>query len=156
MIPTVLFDVDHTVSAADRRVPLMGQWDLYHTDSANDECYPEMIHLIKSLGEAGWYTIGFTARPALYKPLTLEWLKRQGIVPDEMLMRIDNDWRPSVEMKLELFKARFPNPEDWGSIILIEDHPDISEAFAALNITVLRCYCRIKDNPQRNYNWKPA
>lgn len=89
----------------------------------------------------GMLIVAITARPEKWRALTAAWLTKHRIPVDEILMRADDAFRPSVAMKLELAAARFPNLRD-EVLMLIEDRADVCDAFRALGITVLQVHAR--------------
>ena len=85
MSKTILVDIDHTLSAAWSRDPLIGScggWDAYHTASKHDEPIHDVRMLVNDLAKAGWLIIGLTARPEKWRSLTTQWLVRHSITMD--------------------------------------------------------------------------
>jgi hypothetical protein len=146
----VLFDIDHTVSNAFWRDPMISAtphlqtWDEYHSSAAKDEPLQDVIGMVNALHFSGWLTFGMTARPEKWRKMTMDWFIKYDVHLDELLMRPDNAFRPSVEIKLALVKERFgDNPQDQIALIL-EDRTDVCMAFRDLGITVLQVYGRQK------------
>lgn len=142
MTMIVLCDIDHTLSDAARRDEMIGKvtWDEYHAASVDDFPIPAVATLVRELHAAGHQIIGFTARPAKWRQLTMEWLVRHAIPMDEILMRADTDYRPAPQIKLALANERFENaPQDRVAFIL-EDRDDVIAAFRALGITALQVH----------------
>lgn len=147
----LLVDIDRTVAASHWRDKLMpntkeeaGEWDRYHLASFDDKPIVEVIDLIRLMSLGGWYAIGLTARPGKWRDITMDWIRLHGVYIRELLMRADDDLRGSVAIKLALFAKRFPS-QNGHSFLLLEDRPDVAEAFAKLHITVLqvvagKCY----------------
>lgn len=141
----VVVDIDHTVSDAYWRDPIMNNpipdWDAYHEASIRDKPIEEVCQLVRSLHQCGWSTIGCTARPGKWRRLSLEWLDTIGNVPlDELLMRPDDDYHPSAQLKLDLITKRFGN--DFHNVIdlMLEDREDVTAAFRAAGVTVLQVH----------------
>lgn len=140
----LLVDLDHTIADAKWRDDQMGNWHKYHSSSVLDEPIYETIELVKAMQRAGWQAIGFTMRPARYRLISQTWLSKVAtLLLPEILMREDDEWRPSVEGKLGLLHARFPNlDQNENPIILLDDHIEVCQAIARLGITVLQVHAR--------------
>lgn len=142
----ILVDIDHTLSNAFPRDGMIGasSWDEYHAASVNDEPLHDMVDLIRALAMQGSNIIGFTARPAKWRRITMEWMHRGTIPLHELLMREDEDYRPSVEMKLALARSRFKDDNGIRDNVafLLEDRDDVVAAFRALGVTVLQVFGR--------------
>lgn len=139
----VLVDIDHVISNAFPRDPMIGNasWDDYHSASVSDDPLHDLVGLINALHAFGYYIIMLTARPSRYRKITMEWLVRHGVKVDEMLMRDDDLFRPSPEMKLALVKARFADMKDEVAFML-DDRDDVCAAFREEGITVLQVFGR--------------
>ena len=82
---------------------------------------------------AKFKTILCTGRPEKYRQDTMSWLLRHSVWLDELLMRPNDDFRKSPEMKVSLIKARFKEPSEEVAFI-VDDRLDIIEAFSAIGI----------------------
>lgn len=97
-----ILDLDNTISNDGWRIPRIrwansdpdARYHEYHSLSGFDSAGNN--HLFE--GKKG--VIIFTARPSVFRPITEEWLKRNGINHKLLLMRELGDHRPSVELKL--------------------------------------------------------
>ncbi len=139
---TILVDIDHTLSNAFWRDPMIGtvSWDEYHQSSRQDAPLHDMIDIVEALS-LNFNIVGFTARPAKWRKLTMEWCILHGVNLDELLMRPDDNYRPAPELKLELVNARFPNPKEEVAAIL-DDREDVIAAFKGIGITALQVHAR--------------
>lgn len=140
---TVLCDIDHVLSAAWPRDHLIGNasWDDYHNAASNDKPVADIVAMINALGKEDFNIVAITARPEKFRRLTLDWMIRHDVYVDELLMRSDQEFRPSPEMKLELVRNRFQDVKNEVAF-LIEDRDDVCQAFRELGITVLQAFCR--------------
>lgn len=137
----VIVDIDHTISDARWRDDLIGNWDEYYLAGDEDKPIKEMIHLLQSLELAGHTLIGLTGRPEKWRQLTVSWLFRHGVPFDEVLMRPDDDFRKSPDLKIALLTEWLDNSET--DVLLIDDREDITSRISAeLNITTLQCRAR--------------
>jgi hypothetical protein len=141
----VVVDIDHTVSDAYWRDPIMNRpqpdWDDYHAQSINDRPIEEVCALVRSLAMQDWLVVGCTARPGKWRQLSLQWLDKVGNVPmDELLMRPDDSFIPSPQLKIALVTARFGH-DFWNVIdLMIEDREDVVTAFRAAGVSVLQVH----------------
>jgi len=138
----VLIDLDHTVADAFPRDHMIGgNWDDYHHASQYDVPLTDMVDLLVALKAGGHPLIGITARPAKWRALTMEWLIKFNLawLLDELLMRPDDGFRPSPEMKMELAVARFKDIKA-EVLMIIDDREDVCAAFKAIGITALQCH----------------
>lgn len=148
----ILCDIDHTLSAAWYRDPMIGAetWDTYHAASVADEPIHDVMSLINSLAgsltDDEWIIIGLTARPEKWRSLTMQWLVKHGIHMDELLMRPDESYNPAPEIKVQLAQERFPGDQLKDNVaFLVEDREDVCEAFHNLGITALQVKGRKND-----------
>lgn len=142
----VLCDIDHTLSDASWRDPMLegaerwSGWDAYHSQSVHDDQIEEMIHLVNGLAVMGLYVVVMTARPSKFYQMTMDWLLRHRVTVDELLMRQDEDFRPSPEIKIGLARERFSNLDEIA--IVIDDREDVCEIFRAAGVTTLQATAR--------------
>jgi phosphoglycolate phosphatase-like HAD superfamily hydrolase len=141
----LLVDIDHTMSDARWRDPVLLErpvdWDRYHTLSIQDKPIKGVVALVNSLGIAGWYVIALTARPSRWRKITLEWMGAVGVRVDEILMRDDDDFRSSPELKHELLKNYTTHNVDPDNVVMIiDDREDVALFFKALGYTVLQVH----------------
>lgn len=140
----ILVDMDHTLSDAARRDPLIGGeggWDAYHMASQQDQPVHDIAYLVNALHNFGYTIVGITARPEKWRQLTMEWLSKHQIAMDELLMREGTDFRPANEIKFELAIHRFQDLRTDVAFI-IDDREDVCAAFKAFGITTLQCSAR--------------
>lgn len=96
-----ILDLDNCISDDGWRVNLidrsatdhMARFHAYHLASTHD--FPGNTDLFAGREDI---TI-MTARPLLYRGLTVSWLKRHNVPYTHLIMRNNNDHRPSVELK---------------------------------------------------------
>jgi hypothetical protein len=139
--PTILVDIDHTLSDAGWRDSMMGNWDEYHGSAHADQPIMDMVLLINSLHDQRWNIVGLTTRPEKFRQQTLRWLMQYNVKMDEVLMRADDDFRPSAISKVALAHERFP---DFANEVMLvfDDRDDIVAAFKAQGVTVLQVHAR--------------
>ena len=98
----IIFDLDGVISdAAHRQHFLKGterDWDGFFSACTDD---PPIISGVKLINVLNKYhkTIILTARPSSVQSKTVHWLKRHSVVWDVLIMRSDEDYQQSSEMK---------------------------------------------------------
>lgn len=80
-IPTVIFDIDNTILYHTNRTPF--DW----SDLSGDTLIQGMDHLIDMFNFYDYYIIIMTGRPESVRSQTKEWLSKNGIVYDELIMK---------------------------------------------------------------------
>jgi hypothetical protein len=131
----VIVDLDNCIADDAWRIPRINwqkanpteRYHDYHSLSGFDELRNEEI-LQDSKGSL---ILVFTARPVQYRPITEEWLRRRKVPFQHLIMRNNNDHRPSLELKRhmlhwlpEVYGVR------WGSITAAyDDRPDVVEMY---------------------------
>lgn len=105
MTPHIILDLDNCIADDAWRIPRI-RWDLrdpmrryhdYHSVAAWDRVGNEDLLTWVRAGDVR--AIILTARPVLYRPGTEEWLLRNSIPHAHLIMRPDDDHRPSLELK---------------------------------------------------------
>lgn len=102
----IILDLDNCIADDAWRIPRInwqksvhtGRYDDYHSLSGFDE-----IGNTDLLATQNKIVI-FTARPVAYHALTVEWLRRKGVDWKALIMRNNNDHRPSVDLKRQQLK----------------------------------------------------
>ena len=80
-IPAVIFDIDNTILYHTNRTPF--DW----SDLSGDTLIQGMDHLIDMFNFYDYYIIIMTGRPESVRSQTKEWLSKNGIVYDELIMK---------------------------------------------------------------------
>lgn len=136
-----LFDIDHTLSDSFVRDHMINNvsWDEYHSNSAYDEPIRLMADLANSLYFSGWTNIGLTTRPEKWRSLTMRWLHKHDIMLEDLLMRPNDDLRPTSILKLDLVRKRFPHWEP-DKFILFDDREEVIKAFRQAGYNALHVH----------------
>ena len=141
----VLCDVDHVLSKAFWRDPMIGtDWDEYHSAARDDEPIHDMVETINALHGAGFIIFGLTSRPEKWRGLTQAWLVRHSVKLDALLMRPNDDYRKSPEVKVAAAIECFGSEENLRKrvTLVLDDREDVTEAFRGLGLTVLQVHAR--------------
>lgn len=133
MVKSVLIDIDNVIANAVWREGMIDQkgWDAFHEASLQDAPIDAVCTMINSF--ATYHICLVTGRPEKFRQVTMEWLLNHSVWLDELLMRPNDDFRKSPEMKVDLVQKRFSNPKEDVAFI-IDDRLDIIEAFQAIGI----------------------
>lgn len=134
----VCCDLDHTLRHAawrDMSAPLdvRDSWDDYHKLGSEDKPCKTMISLLVALHNNGHQIYIVTAIPRKWKRQVFSYLHKHGVLieEDHLLMRADNAFRSSPEIKLEL-------TGDLDVDLFIDDREDVSQAYASTGVTTLQ------------------
>lgn len=145
----VLVDIDHCLSNAFHRDPMLGSstWDEYHTKSIDDQPIHDIVLIVNTLYNTGFHVIGLTARPGKWRQLTNDWLLKHGIQLTDIIMRPDAEFRKSSELKVHLACEFFGSEEKVKETVafILDDREDVCQAFKALGVTALQVYGREKE-----------
>ena len=140
----VLVDIDHTLSDAFVRDPMIGNvpWDDYHAQSIDDDPVHEMGTIVRALMIQRLTIVGLTGRPEKWRDLTIKWLIKHDLPLDDLLMRPDEDYRKAGLVKLDLVKKTYG--ENWHGKVLciIDDNDGVIETFRGENVACLQIFNR--------------
>lgn len=142
---TILIDVDHVISDAFWRDPMIAErdYDAYHKASMDDRCDPDIRQLLNRM--APHYSItGLTARPEKWRKLTMDWMLRHEITIHGLIMRPDSNFDPSPKVKLELVKTHYADRMEKIAFI-IDDRDDVAEIFRGANFNVFQYHMKRRE-----------
>lgn len=136
----LLLDVDHTVSCANWRDFLLGRWDEYHALSHRDNPIEAVIALVQSMHKDEWTVVGLTARPHKWRKTTVDWLVKHNVPYDVLIMRPDDDYEKTPELKVRLYQEFIGQcgPADDDVVVVLDDREDVAAAFHAIGVTALQ------------------
>jgi hypothetical protein len=134
---TVIVDLDNCISDDSWRIPHINwqksnpldRYHDYHSLAAFDRIGNEDIIFSARAGVD--QVVIFTARPVMYRAATEEWLRRNNVPFKYLIMRNNNDHRPSLELKRSMLHW-LPELYDvpWHSIVgAYDDRPDVVEMY---------------------------
>jgi hypothetical protein len=132
----VLVDLDHTLSDAFWRDPLLGRWEEYHAAGIQDKPIAFVKEIVDMANGSGREVVAVTARPEWNRQMTMRWMIQYDIPIDVILMRGDDDHRPSTEVKKGLVTEAFPDL----SVIefVLEDRDDMVAMYKQMGLNVLQ------------------
>lgn len=102
---TVIVDLDNCIADDAWRIPhirwqkkdLFERYHNYHLLAGWDQCWHQQ--LIEPARARRERLVVFTARPTAYAAITEEWLRRNNVPFAALIMRNNDDHRPSVDLK---------------------------------------------------------
>jgi hypothetical protein len=141
----IIVDIDHTLSDSAWRDELIGvaSWDEYHQNNHQDEPIEEVVQLIKSVAFVeqrffNYDVICVTARPEKWRQQTMDWLLKNDIMIDELLMRPDDNYMSAGELKVHLVKEHLRSLEKVAFVL--DDNDKVRDAFRAEGVVVLQVF----------------
>lgn len=134
-----VFDLDGTLSDCSHRqdYALNKDWETFHSLCHLDEPYPNIVRLFNDLDDSAELII-VTGRTEEYRAVTTAWLKKHNIYPDALLMRPTGDFRPDIEIKLELVRERYGTEGIKRIVAWFEDRDHLVEQLRNEGLTVLQ------------------
>lgn len=133
----IIFDIDGTLADISKILPL---WDtdreLFFSRLGEAKPIEKMIRLFKMFWEPCYSPSIYTARPEGTRSITEEWLRREGIYYDMLMMPKDNDNRHDNDIKLSLLTQYGFKPSD---TIIFEDRKCVVDYLRQHGYTVLQC-----------------
>jgi hypothetical protein len=134
----VLVDVDNTISDARWRDPWLGNWELFYSQGAYDVPVLPVLRMVNAMSLCGDTIIHLTGRPERWRGLTLDWMIRHKVRTDGLIMRPDDDYSPTAELKIALARKLFGEdlPEA-GVGLMIDDMEKVLEKFREAGVDTL-------------------
>ena len=142
-----IFDIDNTISDASARAHLAHakKWDEFHSAAIGDPKISDVVALLECAAQF-FDVVLLTGRNEKFRNLTMEWLSRHDLDfhVDEILMRPDDDFSPSGEVKSRLLYAWFGSKEKAleSVIMIIDDEDKVVEHLRNEGFTVLQTNSR--------------
>lgn len=144
---TYIFDIDGTLADITHRLHFVKgkhidageppDWDMYLDACGNDTPIQPVIELNRRLRAMGQYVILITGRNGGWRDETRAWLKKHGVMYDELHMRDENDRRPDYVVKRELYEAWKGKNPDKQVLGVFDDRDRVVQMWRDLG---LQCY----------------
>jgi phosphoglycolate phosphatase-like HAD superfamily hydrolase len=131
----VIVDIDHTMSDAAWRDPLIGRWDEYYREQAYDRPIEFVVDLVRVLSSAGREVVAVTGRPEAHWWATVKWMHQHNIPIDTIYMRPNGDYGSSPEVKCALVRENIPLDQ---IEFVLEDRDDCVAAYRQMGLNVLQ------------------
>lgn len=141
-----IFDIDGCLSNDDHRAHFARRkdWDAYHSAASEDVPRRAERFLMRMLRSRGFKVAIITGRPEGYFDGTHEWLIRNELYYDMLLMRPALDRRPSSEVKMRHIVDHFCSNLGRRIILAVDDDPRIIDVYRARGIPVLHSVSEAK------------
>lgn len=132
VMKAVIFDLDGTLSCNAKRLDSLrnGDWDTYEALSGEDAVLEGQAALLRLLHTSGHIAIIMTSRPIKLIEPTKEWLKRNHLPFDLLMMR---EGEPQWEFKVIALK-RLLNFSNMSVELFLDDDPENCKAATELGI----------------------
>lgn len=115
------FDGGGTWSYDASDVKFTPDWSKFYAECVNDQPNIPVIKTLQHLSEFADIYI-FSGRSEVVQKETTDWLEKNGVVFDYLLMRKDGDYTPDHELKLSWYLGMFP--EDHQRLVAVFDDRD--------------------------------
>jgi hypothetical protein len=126
----IITDIDGTLAQSSWRDNLKENWEEYHAASKDDKINVPMAALLNELSEF-CRIVCITTRPERWRKLTNQWLIRHWVRIPELIMRPNDDFRPSPALKVALAEAYHLSSKD-QKVLAFDDRADVRAAYRAL------------------------
>jgi len=145
MKPHIIVDLDNCIADDAWRIPKinwaksnpMERYHDYHLLSGFDR--PGNLEIFNAHPDAS--VIIFTARPVHYHAVTREWLKRHAIDYEFLVMRNNDDHRPSLELK-RMMLHWLPHAYDVQLDWIVGAYDDRADVVAMYKQHGINAHCR--------------
>lgn len=136
--PYAVLDIDATLSDTSRRIHFIEKrpkdWDSFFAHAKDDALLDEGLAVATTLAEQH-EIVYLTGRPERLRRDTLKWFKDNGFPEGKLLMRGNNDRRPSATMKLARLRTL---AQERRVAVLVDDDVRVCDAAEKAGYTVMR------------------
>jgi hypothetical protein len=136
--PYAVLDIDATLSDTSQRIHFLERkpkdWDSFFAHAKEDAVLDEGLAVATTLG-AEHDIVYLTGRPERLRRDTVKWLKDNGFPDGKLLMRGNNDRRPSVLMKLARLRTL---AQERAIAVLVDDDVKVCAAAEKAGYPVMR------------------
>jgi hypothetical protein len=136
--PYAVLDIDATLSDTSQRIHFLERkpkdWDSFFAHAKDDAVLDEGLAVATTLG-AEHDIVYLTGRPERLRRDTVKWLKDNGFPDGKLLMRGNNDRRPSVMMKLARLRTL---AQERAIAVLVDDDVKVCAAAEKAGYPVMR------------------
>jgi len=137
----IIVDLDGTIADIEHRIHHIQKdppnWKDFHAEVDKDTPIEWCVDLVNKYSGTDTGIIFVTARYEYCREETIKWLKRHDIPSDHIHMRKDDDHRPDIEVKQEIYQQHIEPHYD--VLFALEDRPRVCRMWRALGLTVLQC-----------------
>ncbi len=135
----VICDMDGTLADPTHRLEYASgekkDWEKFFALSVLDKPRNEVIqHAAQLVRENNAKLMIVSARPERHRDMTLGWLAGNGISPEILIMREDNDKREDTEVKSDIFEKYLKNLD---IVALFDDRPSVIRMWREKGLNVI-------------------
>ncbi|MEU0094017.1 HAD family acid phosphatase [Kribbella sp. NPDC006257] len=136
--PYAVLDIDATLSDTSKRIGFLAKrpkdWDSFFRAAKDDAVLDEGLAVATTLAD-GHEIVYLTGRPEWLRRDTVKWLEANGFPAGKLLMRGNNDRRPSAVMKLARLRTL---RQERPVAVLVDDDVKVCDAAEKAGYTVMR------------------
>ncbi|WP_112248845.1 phosphatase domain-containing protein [Kribbella monticola] len=136
--PYAVLDIDATLSDTSKRIHFLAKrpkdWDSFFAAAKDDAVLDEGLAVATTLA-AEHEIVYLTGRPERLRRDTVKWFEDNGFPDGKLLMRGNNDRRPSVVMKLARLRTL---AQERPVAVLVDDDVKVCAAAEKAGYTVMR------------------
>lgn len=134
----VVLDLDGTIGDHRHRINWLQakDYEAFHSRLMDDKPYLDIIRLLEifdihNMEGNPICTLAITGRDEKWRELTRQWMEREDIQIDEILMRPSLDYRSDPELKIALMEEFFGSKEETLKrvVFALEDRDTVVEAY---------------------------
>lgn len=137
----IIVDLDGTLCDVEHRLHFIKSekkdWDSFHQNCEHDTVELWCQNLIAAMKAQGHTIILMTGRDDPYREITENWLVKNKISYDLLLMRKEKDFRPDQEVKSELYDEHVK--KDFEIEFIVEDRDSVVSMWRQRGFRVLQC-----------------
>lgn len=134
-----VFDIDNTLAHTDHRAHFIEgktrDWNNFHSHCILDQPIEATMSILSAISY-NYTVILLTGRNEKYRNLTELWLKNHGIMPDCLLMRQDDDFRPDYQVKSDVFDEI---EQRFEVVAAFDDNKDVLQMLQLRGIRTFDC-----------------
>ena len=128
----IIIDIDGTLALHNGRGP--HDTSLYHTDTLNKPV-ANIVQLYEQLEEDVWVLV-VTGRDATFRQVTSDWLSKNQIFYNQLLMRPEGDKRRDDLVKRELYDQHIK--DKYNVLFVLDDRDRVVAMWRSLGLTCLQ------------------
>lgn len=132
----VIFDIDGTLAIMGDRSPY--DWKKIGVDSINTS----VLRALQTYFYAGYNILIFSGRDSICKDETHQWLRTNGVVYTELLMRPEGDMRPDTEVKREMLSSV---ANRFNIVSVFDDRKSVKRMWVESGLFVFDCNQKDED-----------
>jgi hypothetical protein len=143
MTKYIVVDLDGTLCDCSHRVSLAqaGQWDEFHSLCKDDKPYDPVVRLINVMDRNGFMIMALSGRSDVQLKTTQEWFVKWGVaMPEVLLLRPKDDFRPDIELKIAMLEYFFGGKDKVLSnvVFCLDDRDKVVEGLRNYGLTVFQ------------------